>query len=104
MELEAAFSTDEGGKVSAAWTHRNLFGNAEMLTLGVAVTQLKDGKAGITSFIRRVHGPAAGQSIDRDRRPVENVQRASVINYHVSLARTVRECVVVAPRPQRASA
>jgi translocation and assembly module TamA len=40
VALEAAFSTDQGGSASASWTHRNLFGNAELLTLGVAATQL----------------------------------------------------------------
>lgn len=40
VDLGAAFSTDEGGSLSASWTHRNLFGNAEVLALGVAVTQL----------------------------------------------------------------
>lgn len=40
VNLGAAFSTDQGGTVSASWTHRNLFGNAETLTLGVAATQL----------------------------------------------------------------
>jgi translocation and assembly module TamA len=40
VELGAAWSTDLGGSLSATWTHRNLFGNAEMLSLGAAVTQL----------------------------------------------------------------
>ncbi len=40
VELAAAWSTDQGGSLSASWTHRNLFGNAEMLTLGVAAIQL----------------------------------------------------------------
>lgn len=40
VNLSAAFSTDEGGSVGASWTHRNLWGNAEMLTLGAAASQL----------------------------------------------------------------
>lgn len=40
VDLSAAWSTDQGGSLGAAWTHRNLFGNAEMLTLGVAATQI----------------------------------------------------------------
>jgi len=40
VDLGAAVSSDEGGRISASWTHRNLFGNAEQLTLGAAVTQL----------------------------------------------------------------
>ncbi len=38
--ITAAFSTDLGGSVTANWQHRNLFGRAEQLNLGVAVTQL----------------------------------------------------------------
>ncbi|MCC6718606.1 MAG: BamA/TamA family outer membrane protein [Acetobacteraceae bacterium] len=45
IDLAAGWSTDEGGQVSAAWTHRNLFGGAEQLTLGAAATQL-GGSAG----------------------------------------------------------
>jgi translocation and assembly module TamA len=40
IDLAAAWSTDQGGRVSAAWTHRNLWGGAEQLTLGTAVTEL----------------------------------------------------------------
>jgi translocation and assembly module TamA len=40
IDLAAAWSTDRGGRVSATWTHRNLWGGAEQLTLGAAVTEL----------------------------------------------------------------
>ena len=40
VNLSAAFSTDQGGSLTASWTHRNLFGNAEQLTLSAAATQL----------------------------------------------------------------
>ena len=40
VDFGAAYSTDLGGSVSATWTNRNLFGNAEMLALGVAATEL----------------------------------------------------------------
>jgi translocation and assembly module TamA len=40
VDLGAAFSTDLGGSLSASWTHHNLFGNAERLTLSAAATQL----------------------------------------------------------------
>ncbi|OJY70401.1 MAG: hypothetical protein BGP12_21930 [Rhodospirillales bacterium 70-18] len=40
VNLGASFSTDEGGSLNAAWTHRNLFGNAEKLTVSGALTQL----------------------------------------------------------------
>ncbi len=40
VNLGAAFSTDQGGSLNASWTHRNLFGNAEALTLSAAATQL----------------------------------------------------------------
>jgi len=40
VDLGAAFSTDQGGSLNASWTDRNLFGNAEALTLSAAATQL----------------------------------------------------------------
>ena len=40
VDLGASYSTDQGGVVSANWTHRNLFGNAERLRLSLATTQL----------------------------------------------------------------
>ncbi len=33
LRFAGAYSTDEGGSVSTSWTHRNLFGRAERLTL-----------------------------------------------------------------------
>ena len=36
----ASYSTDLGGAVTASWTDRNLFGNAEQLTLSAAATEL----------------------------------------------------------------
>jgi len=36
----AAFSTDLGASAGVTWSHRNLFGQAERLDLGAAVTQL----------------------------------------------------------------
>ncbi len=38
--VTAAFSTDLGASVGVTWQHRNLFGQAEQLNLGAAVTQL----------------------------------------------------------------
>ena len=40
VNFTAAISTDQGGSVGATWMNRNLFGNAETLSLGVAATQL----------------------------------------------------------------
>ncbi|WP_264713192.1 autotransporter assembly complex protein TamA [Limobrevibacterium gyesilva] len=40
VNLSAAWSTDQGGRLSASWTHRNLFGNAEQLTLSAETTGL----------------------------------------------------------------
>ncbi len=40
VDFGAAYSTDLGGSVSATWTNRNLFGNAEVLALGIAATEL----------------------------------------------------------------
>ncbi len=38
--LQRAYSTDLGVTAGVTWSHRNLFGNAERLDLGAAVTQL----------------------------------------------------------------
>jgi translocation and assembly module TamA len=40
VNLGASYSTDLGAALSASWTHRNLFGNAEKLTLSAAATEL----------------------------------------------------------------
>ncbi len=38
--VTAAYSTDLGASLGGTWSHRNLFGEAEQLNLGAAVTQL----------------------------------------------------------------
>ncbi len=38
--VTAAYSTDLGASAGVTWQHRNLFGNAEKLDLGAAITQL----------------------------------------------------------------
>ena len=40
IRLGASYSTDVGAGLSASWSHRNLFGRAEQLTLSAEVTQL----------------------------------------------------------------
>lgn len=40
VNLGGAYSTDLGGSLNASWTDRNLFGNAQTLTLSAAATQL----------------------------------------------------------------
>lgn len=40
VSLDAAYSTDLGASFSAAWQNRNLFGNAEQLSLTAGVAQL----------------------------------------------------------------
>lgn len=40
VALSGAVSTDQGGSLTASWTHRNLFGHAEQLTLSAAATQI----------------------------------------------------------------
>jgi translocation and assembly module TamA len=40
VDLGAAYSTDQGGSVTASWTHRDLFGNAEVLVLSASATDL----------------------------------------------------------------
>ncbi|MBK1618908.1 hypothetical protein CKO42_10790 [Lamprobacter modestohalophilus] len=53
LRLAGAYSSDEGGSLSASWSHRNLFGGAERLTLGAEVSQLSAGPIGdINDFVR----------------------------------------------------
>ena len=40
VSLTAAFSTDQGGNLTAGWTDRNLFGRAEVLAVSAGLTQL----------------------------------------------------------------
>lgn len=40
VQLGVAYSTDLGGSVTANWTHHNLFGNGEQLSLTAAATEL----------------------------------------------------------------
>jgi translocation and assembly module TamA len=40
VNFGASYSTDLGGALTASWTHRNLFGNAETLALNAAATEL----------------------------------------------------------------
>jgi translocation and assembly module TamA len=40
VNLGASWSTDVGGNATATWTHHNLFGNAEQLTLSAGVEDL----------------------------------------------------------------
>lgn len=41
VRLAAAYSSDEGLSVSTSWTHRNLFGGAESLTLGADMSRFE---------------------------------------------------------------
>lgn len=40
VSFSAAYSTDLGGSLSANWTHHNLFGNGEQLSLSASATEL----------------------------------------------------------------
>jgi translocation and assembly module TamA len=40
VSFTAAYSTDLGGSIGASWTDRNVFGNAEQLTLSAAIAEL----------------------------------------------------------------
>ena len=50
VNLGGAYSTDLGGSVNASWTDRNMFGNAESLTLSVAATQLASPAAKLPGY------------------------------------------------------
>ncbi len=45
VTVGAAFSTDQGANATVTWTHRNLFGEAELLALSAAVTDIGAGAA-----------------------------------------------------------
>lgn len=51
IRLAAAFSSDEGASVSTSWTHRNLFGRAEQLTLRGDVGQVSDHRTDALSYL-----------------------------------------------------
>lgn len=40
VSFAAAFSTDQGANTTASWTHRNLFGSAEVLSLSAGIDQI----------------------------------------------------------------
>ena len=42
LRFAGAWSSDEGGTLSSSWTHRNLFGRAERLTLSAEIGRLVD--------------------------------------------------------------
>lgn len=52
VALSGAYSTDLGISLSATWSHRNLFGNAEQLNLSAAGTGLGNSTAGIGYNLR----------------------------------------------------
>ncbi len=51
VRLAGAFSSDEGATGSAAWTHRNLFGGAEQLTLRADLGQVTEGGPHAASYL-----------------------------------------------------
>lgn len=51
VRLAGAFSSDEGTTGSAAWTHRNLFGGAEQLTLRADLGQVTEGGPQAASYL-----------------------------------------------------
>ena len=46
MSFNVGYSTDLGPTAGATFTYRNVFGNAETLTLGAAITQAETGAEG----------------------------------------------------------
>ena len=76
VDVGAAWSTDQGGSVNASWTHRNLFGNAEMLTLGVAATQI-----GGTAATQPGYNATAGLTLP------DWLQRAQSLSFNLQAVR-----------------
>lgn len=51
LRFAGAWSSDEGGTLSTSWTHRNLFGRAEQLTLRGEIGRLGDHGFGDLSYL-----------------------------------------------------
>ncbi len=51
VRLAGAFSSDEGATVAASWTHRNLWGRAERLTLGGEIGRVTDSDLGSLTYL-----------------------------------------------------
>ena len=51
VRLAAAFASDEGATLSAAWTHRNLFGRAEQLTIQGEVGRLAQNRPEALNYL-----------------------------------------------------
>ena len=51
IRVAGAYSSNEGGTLSTSWTHRNLFGGAERLTLRGDVGELSEGRRNELSYL-----------------------------------------------------
>jgi translocation and assembly module TamA len=51
LRLGGAWSSDEGGTLSTSWTHRNLFGGAEQLTLRGDVGRIAESRSDALSYL-----------------------------------------------------
>lgn len=60
VRLGAKWSTSEGAGVGGSWEHRNLFGRAEMLTLGLGIAQIEQSA---TADFRKPNFLRPGQSL-----------------------------------------
>ena len=60
VRLGASWSTSEGAGVKGSWEHRNLFGRAEKLTLGLAIAQIEQSA---TADFRKPHFLRPDQSL-----------------------------------------
>ncbi|MEQ9151467.1 MAG: autotransporter assembly complex family protein [Parvibaculaceae bacterium] len=60
IRLGASWSTAEGAGVNGSWEHRNLFGEAETITLGLSITQIEQSA---TADFRKPHFLRPDQSL-----------------------------------------
>lgn len=54
VRLAGAYASDEGATLSADWTHRNLFGRAEQLTIQGELGRVTQNRRGALSYLARV--------------------------------------------------
>ncbi len=88
VSLSAAFSTDQGGNTTVAWTNRNLLGRAEVLNLSAGIDQIAASAARqpgykIASLLTLPDWRRRGQSLDFSalaiRETLEAYDRTAVV-------------------------
>lgn len=108
VSFSGAYATDEGGTIGSTWTHRDLFGGAEQLTLGLAATELGgdavrepgyDATAALTLPDWRQRGQSLVFNLEAVRQSLDAYDRTAAIA-GVALARRVLPELTLSVGPQ----